>query len=233
MSTREEKQAESKEGQGAQRLLVPGGDLLQLSSTNLKASLFSRLSKYRDLAHIIVTYRRKGFPHPTFLTYIINRLQRLPTPSYNVRARLSLTHYLSSSYRYSTHLFTVKAPILIASRRGLLLHRSQIAGVALAERPFSALLTTVLSPTFLPLHESPCYRSSNHSTTASRPTISLATTVLSPTKASTNPLNFHRRFSGKDVFKICIKKTSVRLMMFFLIFQLVSSRRRNPTHEQC
>lgn len=195
--------------------------------------LIPKLSQYRDLAHIFATLKRKGYRFRNFFSYHISILQSLPALRNNLRVALSLTHILSPYYRASTHLFTVKAPIFIDPLSAASLNCLPVKYKTAPQSSLSQLLTTVLPPTFLPLHQSPCYRASTHSTTVPRPTFSLANTVLSPTKPSTNPLNFHQRFLGKDVFKKCIKKTSVRLMMFFLFSELVSSRRRNQTHEQC
>jgi hypothetical protein len=129
------------------------------------------------------------------------------------------------SYRDSTHFHTVTPPTLLAVH-------SPSAGQGTAhsyvfKRPthVTRSIVTVLSPTFSPFFQSFCYRSSNHGPTVLLPTETGATTVLSPTKLPVKHLNLHRSFSGKDVFKICIKKTS-GLMRLFFILVFFSSRWR-------
>ena len=132
------------------------------------------------------------------------------------------------TFRDSTHLSTVKPPTLshprgassVGTRHGHLANPS-------ANTPIPHL-ATVLRPTFSPFFESHPCRASNHASTVTLPIKQTRTTVPPPTKTSTNYLKQLQSLQRKDVFKICIKKTS-GLMMFFFLLDFFSSNREAST----
>lgn len=173
-------------------------------------------ANYRDLAHI--------FTSQVLLTSdnqsIFNNVSRwLAISSRRLCSLLSeqpSTHIFSCKYRASTHISTVLPHILY---RALSLSLRHLAARPTVSRliPWPLrVLATVLSPTFSPFFQSLCYRALSHVVTVTLPTKFCPSTVLSPTKVATNHLNYHQTQLGKDVFKLCIKKTS-RMMMFFIL----------------
>jgi hypothetical protein len=137
------------------------------------------------------------------------------------------THLIYRDYRASTHISTVVPPTIYI---GMFQRLAQLA----PKLPLSPhltwptrFLTTVLSPTFLPAFQSLCYRSFTHAATVPWPTKKQSLTVPSPPKLATKHLNSHRTRQCKDVFKICLKKTSGLMMIFILKF--FSPNRRRTT----
>jgi hypothetical protein len=132
--------------------------------------------------------------------------------------RLLSTHLIYRHCRASTHISTVVPPTIYI---GVFQPLPQLTPKISLPRHYSwptRSLTTVLSPTFLPAFQSPCYRSFNHAATVTWPTKKPSLTVLSPTKIATKYLNSHRTRQCKDVLKICLKKTSGLMMISILKF---------------
>lgn len=214
---------------GKQTRTVGQGALSSLSAALLLAasSTPGRTIAYRALAHVFKSVEKNSTAKQTILSCYFNRLR--PSCGRHVLPInvLLSTHQLLSTYRTSTHTSTVTPHILYTaiSRFTLPLASKHLRSYSIPW-PLRAI-TTVLSPIFLPLFESLCYRSFNHLATVTWPTKTRPLTVLSPTKLTSKHLNSHRTRLGKDVLKICLKKTSGLMMIF--IFSFFSPNRRRPT----
>ncbi len=171
---------------------------------------------YRAFAHSFAKNGSILGPKLSVIINIIKGLSSVDSGHYTKNSRLICTHISLTTYRAFVHFFTVLSPIISESPQARTRNKvtKAIKG-KLSPNPVRSLVT-VISPIFLPLHQSFTYRPLNHCATALPIIEKEVSTVLPVIKRVAKELKLKTNSACKVVKNYELKRTSLFDDVLFL-----------------